>query len=70
MYSRRLGGRTAALTADLQSYKDLGLVQPEGGSEVGSLEIPFIPWWGGRKVSLRPLRIESALLTIESGSYA
>ncbi|BGP32613.1 hypothetical protein JCM10296v2_004394 [Rhodotorula toruloides] len=34
------------------SYQDLGLVQPEGGSELGELEIPFINWFTSRKVPM------------------
>ncbi|GAA6045541.1 hypothetical protein NBRC10513_007901 [Rhodotorula toruloides] len=34
------------------SYQDLGLVQPEGGSELGELEIPFIDWFTSRKVPM------------------
>ena len=34
------------------SYQDLGLVQPEGGSEVGELEIPAFAFWTSRKVPM------------------
>ncbi|GAA5917272.1 hypothetical protein JCM6882_009270 [Rhodosporidiobolus microsporus] len=34
------------------SYQDLGLVQPEGGIEVGELEIPHIWWYSSRKVPM------------------
>lgn len=34
------------------SYNDLGLVQPEGGDEVGSLELPGYLWSSSRKVPM------------------
>lgn len=49
------------------SYKDLGLVQPEGGSEVGELEMPTIPWSTSRKVPMPDDVSQFRLMDADSG---
>ena len=51
-YKNRAKAAAAAkmrIASDM-TYEDLGLVQPEGGDEVGDLNIPFLPFLKTRKI--------------------
>lgn len=49
------------------SYNDLGLAQPEGGSEVGDLELPAFPFISSRKVPMPDDVTKLRLVDCETG---